>query len=106
MSQLVEFVSAVIVPTYFHLLIVFVVTSPTLVAYDVVNPSINHREAGGTKGSALCGALPSTPPVAPVGEHTSWDVYQGDLFTPSRLFWLWECHSLERIPGDFWTTHT
>ena len=31
------------------------------------------NETCGTKGSALCGALPSTPPVEFVGECSSWD---------------------------------
>ena len=32
-------------------------------------------EADGTKGSALCGALPSAPSVELFGEHSSGDTY-------------------------------
>ena len=48
------------------------------------------NETCGTKGSALCGALPSTPPVEFVGEYSSWDAFtvMGVVRSPfSVLFW-------------------
>ena len=47
-------------------------------------------ETCGTKGSALCGALPSTPLVELVGEYISWDAvtFMGVDRSPfSVLFW-------------------
>ena len=52
-------------------------------------------EACGTKGSALCGALPSTPLVELVGEYCSWDAFtfMGVVRSPFSVLLAAGCHS-------------